>query len=311
MEEDLKTPLEIQFLQDFNKGRQGLPFRMFLFVKDGCRADILETFYGSVSDTDRSPCEDSDFSESNGSGKSFENGGQGRENSMEKSFLLHLQTDGFVGKKSHLNYIRLDRGHKEDISFNQLFVDMDEESEGCFLTVSLHSGLSRYETYLQQRKKSRSEVRGLSVVDSQRLAEHRVSVSHLEGEGFSNQLYQSLVFDSAKHIFNGLIHIAKKAQKTEAYQLNRNLLLGEKAFSVSCPELDVLADDVQAHHGASVSSLDESQELLFYLQSRGLSRDKALEMVLFGAVRGLFSVLEEDVKDQLMSLVLNRLKKRG
>lgn len=307
VERDLKTPLEIQFLQDFNEGRKGLKFRIFLFVKDNCRANILETFYGSVFEREH----EFDLEERNNADSSngaFKNGGGSLP--MEKSILLHLQTDGFVGKKSQLNYIRLDRGQERDVSFNQFFSDMDRGSKGCFLTVSLHSGLSRYETHLQQRKKSRSEVRGLSFVDKQRLAEHRVCVSHLEGEGFSNQLYQSLVFDSAKHVFNGLIHIAKKAQKTEAYQLNRNLLLGDRAFSVSCPELDVLADDVQAHHGASVSSLDESRELLFYLQSRGLSRERSLELVLFGAVRDLFSVMEDQVKDQLMSLVLNRLKER-
>ena len=309
VEKDLKIPLEIQFLQDFSEGRKGLKFRIFLFVKDNCRADIVETFYGSVFEREH----ESDLEERNNADSGngvLKNGVKSKEDSGEKSFLLHLQTDGFMGKKSQMNYIRLDRGQGKDVSFNQFFADMDEESKGCFLTVSLHSGLSRYETHLQQRKRSRSEVRGLSFVDKQRLAEHRVFVSHLEGEGFSNQLYQSLVFDSAKHIFNGLIHIAKKAQKTEACQLNRNLLLGDKAFSVSCPELDVLADDVQAHHGASVSSLDESRELLFYLQSRGLSRDKSLELVLFGAVRDLFSIMEDQVKDQLMSLVLNRLKER-
>ena len=172
------------------------------------------------------------------------------------------------------------------------------------------SGLSRYETYLKQNKKARSEVRGLSLVDKRRLAEHRVCVSHLEEEGFSNQLYQSLVFDSAKHIFHGLIHIAREAQKTEAYQLNRNLLLGERAFCVSCPELDVLADDVQAQHGASVSSLKESKEILFYLQSRGLSYKKSLELVLSDAVWRLLSVMGENIKSALLPLILNNLKEK-
>ena len=298
IEKNLKTPLEIQFLQETFSEQKGLPFRLFIFIRENCRADILETFYGSAS-------EDVGVA-LNGSTPSVE----GDSESLKKSFLLHLQTDCLLEKKSSLNYIRLDQGHEKDVLLNQFFGSMDEESEGCFLTVSLHSGLSRYETYLKQNRKSRSEVRGLSLVDKRRLTEHRVCVSHLEEEGFSNQLYQSLVFDSAKHIFHGLIHIARKAQKTEAYQLNRNLLLGEKAFSVSCPELNVLADDVQAQHGASVSSLEESREIIFYLQSRGLSYKKSLELVLSDAVWRLLSIMGENIKSALLSLVLNSLKEK-
>ena len=284
VEDNLKRPLEIQFLQDSCLWQKTLPFRLFIFIKENCRADMIQTFYGSGLAVD--------------------------DDSLKKSLWLHLQTDCFLEKKASLNYIHLDQGHERDICFQQFFGDMDEEAEGCFLTISLRSGLSRYETYLNQKKKSRAEVRGLSLVDKKRLAEHRVSVSHQEGESFSNQLYQSLVFDSAKHIFHGLIHIAKEAQKTEAYQLNRNLLLGERAFSVSCPELNVLADDVQAHHGASVSSLEESKEVLFYLQSRGLSYRKSLELVLSDAVWRLFSPIKENIKNSLLPLVLNDLKSK-
>ena len=201
VEDSLKIPLEIQFLQESFSKRRGLPFRLFVFVQENCRADIFETFYGGVF-KDKRTVRNSEALSS-------------EENSIDNkhSFLFHLQTDCFLEKGSALNYIRLDQGQERDVCFNQLFGSLDEEAEGSFLTVSLRSGLSRYETSLKQKRKSRSEVRGLSLVDKRRLVEHRVLVSHLEGESFSNQLYQSLIFDSAKHIFRGLIHIAREAQK--------------------------------------------------------------------------------------------------
>lgn len=302
IQESLENPLEIQFLQDSVTGYQGLFFRLFVFVRENCKAQIIETFYGSGADSDFSLAGDAD-NKGNSNKKTSH-----LKDKSDTSFLLQLQTDCFLGKKSQLDYIRLDQATDSDILFNQFFGSLKEDSEGRFLTLSLQAGLSRYETYLNQKKKSRSSLRGLSFLDGKRLAEHRVCVFHFEEDGKSHQLYQSLGFDSSRHIFNGLIHIAKGAQKTKAHQLSRALLLSERAFSLSCPELDVRADDVEAHHGASVSSLDDSRDLLFYLQSRGLSYSKALELVLTGTIHEILSVIGEDLRKSLLPVVLSRLK---
>lgn len=278
VEENLKNPLEIQFLSNPFDGEKNLQFRIFLFIKKNTKAKILETFYGSA----------------------FQ--------SAENSLLFHLQTDCFVEEEAELDYIHLDQSGEKDVFLNHTFGVLYKKARGYFLTMNFKAALNRYETHLKQKKQSRSEVRGLSFVNRDKLTEHRVFVSHLEEKGFSNQLYQSLIFDSAKHIFKGLISIDKEAQKTEAYQMNRNLLLGEKAFSASSPELDVLADDVKAHHGASISSLEENRELLFYLQSRGLNYEKAFELVLFGAIMELLSIIEKNIKNVLLGLIQDFLK---
>ena len=123
IEKDLKNPLEIQFLQDAFSEHRGLPFRLFVFIQENCRADILETFYGSTSED---------------VGVTLNGNTSSVEGDSKKSFLLHLQTDCLLEKGSALNYIRLDQGHERDVLLNQFFGSMDEESEGCFLTVSLH-----------------------------------------------------------------------------------------------------------------------------------------------------------------------------
>lgn len=288
IEKPLRNPLEIQFLFNPFDKQQNFQFRIFLFVKKNAKAEILETFYGSTSQETKNPPE--------------------ANSNEEKSLFFHLQTDCFVEEEAELDYIRLDQGNEKDVFLNHTFGALDKKAKSHFLTMSFKSGFSRYETYLKQKRESHSEVRGLNFVDKKRLTEHRVFISHLEEKGFSNQLYQSFIFDSASHIFKGLISIAKEAQKTDANQLNRNWILGEKAFSASSPELDVLADDVKAHHGASISSLAENKELLFYLQSRGLSYEKAFELVLAGAVLELLSITKKQTKNILLNLIQNLLK---
>lgn len=106
------------------------------------------------------------------------------------------------------------------------------------------------------------------------LQDHRV------GECTSNLLFKGALLDQAKTIFRGVVKVHRDAQKTDAYQTNNNLLLGDEARADSLPILEIEADDVRCSHGATLSTLDE--EDLFYLRSRGLSLETARNMVING-----------------------------
>ena len=265
VEEDLKKPLDIQYIHSLDEeGHRGLNLRSFIFIREGCKAQVLESFYGS------------------------------RYSAKNKNLLVNLQTDGFLEPHSSLHYIRLDQGENEDVQFNQFFGDLEAHSKIYSITLSLNSEVNRYLTEISQKAHSESCVRGLSILNHKKYTDHKVSISHLEESSKSSQWYQSLLFHSAQHIFNGKIHIAKEAQKTDAQQLSKNYLLGDKAYAVSCPELQVLADDVKASHGAFVSSLEENRDMFFYLQSRGLSKSQALNLILSSLVKEAFSVLDDN-----------------
>jgi Fe-S cluster assembly protein SufD len=96
----------------------------------------------------------------------------------------------------------------------------------------------------------------------------------------SDLLYKGALYDRSKTVFRGVIRVFPKAQRTDAYQTNRNLLLSEDAEAVSLPNLEIEADDVKCSHGATVGQLDEEE--LFYLQSRGLNQRQAERLVIFG-----------------------------
>jgi Fe-S cluster assembly protein SufD len=81
-------------------------------------------------------------------------------------------------------------------------------------------------------------------------------------------------------VFRGVIRVFPKAQRTDAYQTNRNLLLSDRAEAISLPNLEIEADDVKCSHGATVGQLDEEE--MFYLRSRGLRARDAERLVIFG-----------------------------
>ena len=277
VEKSLPQPLEIQY--SYHSSQEKSPadnLRNFIFLQKNARVQVLETFYGSVS-----------------------------ENS---SVLLNLQTDVSIEKKASLEFICLDQGKEKDAFFNHFYCKMSAEAKANLFTLSLQSGTSRFLTHLLQKEKSISEIRGLSLLGGGKHTEHQVTAEHLGKEGRSHQFYQSLLFQSARHIFKGMTRIKKAAQKTEAQQLNRNLILGERALAVSAPELDIKADDVKANHGSSTASLEENHALLFYLQSRGIKTPQALNLLLSSLIKETFSPLSPNTRRVLEPLIQDHLR---
>jgi Fe-S cluster assembly protein SufD len=127
---------------------------------------------------------------------------------------------------------------------------------------------------------SRSDMLGLYFARGKQHFDHNTRQDHVSPQANSDLLYKGALYDESRTIFRGVIRVFKDAQRTDAYQTNRNLLLSDRAEAVSLPNLEIEADDVKCSHGATVGQLDEEQ--MFYLRSRGLDRETAERLVLFG-----------------------------
>ena len=103
-------------------------------------------------------------------------------------------------------------------------------------------------------------------------------MNHVKGHCVSNQIIRGVLDDTARGVFQGKVHVAQDAQKTDGQQMSRALLLSRKAEADAKPELEIYADDVLCAHGATVGELDENQ--LFYLQSRGIDGNTARAMLI-------------------------------
>ena len=125
-----------------------------------------------------------------------------------------------------------------------------------------------------------SELLGLYFGDEDQHFDHNTSQDHIAPDTGSDLLYKGALDDRAQSAFRGIIRVHRGAQRTDAYQTNRNLLLSDECRANSLPNLEIEADDVKCSHGATVGQLDS--EALFYLLSRGLSQQQAERLVVLG-----------------------------
>jgi len=114
---------------------------------------------------------------------------------------------------------------------------------------------------------------GLYVAGGTQLVDNHTAVYHSKPHCNSNELYKGIIGGKAHAVFNGKIFVEKDAQKTNAYQSNKNILLSNDAVINAKPQLEIFADDVKCTHGATTGQMDD--EALFYLRSRGINEDDA------------------------------------
>jgi Fe-S cluster assembly protein SufD len=140
------------------------------------------------------------------------------------------------------------------------------------------------------------------------LADNHTVVDHQKPNSFSNELYKGIMDGNSKGVFNGKIYVRPHAQKTNAFQSNRNILMSETASINTKPQLEIWADDVKCSHGCTIGQLDE--EALFYLQARGIPHQSAKAMLLYAfALDVLTSIKNETLKAYLDQLISERLHK--
>ncbi len=132
-----------------------------------------------------------------------------------------------------------------------------------------------------------SFINGLHVLSGDSQAESRTHIEHTAPSTTSHQLYKSIVRDKAHSIFFGRILVRREAQLTQAYQLNKNLILGPEGRVNTKPQLEIFADDVKCSHGAAIGQMDEDQ--IFYLQARGIDREAAASLLVQGFIQDVLS----------------------
>lgn len=133
---------------------------------------------------------------------------------------------------------------------------------------------------------------GIALVRGRQHCDNTTDVDHAKRHGHSSQTYKNVLDDRARSVFQGRIHVAPDSQKTDAHQMNRNLLLSRNAQADSKPELIIHADDVKCSHGATVGDLDK--DALFYLQSRGIDGITARNLMVRGFAAEMIDELPDD-----------------
>jgi Fe-S cluster assembly protein SufD len=126
---------------------------------------------------------------------------------------------------------------------------------------------------------------GLYVLNDQQHIDHHTLIDHAQPKGTSREYYKGVIGDRARAVFNGKVRVRADAQKTDAQQSNKNLLLSDTAEIDTKPQLEIYADDVQCAHGATVGQLDDNA--LFYLRARGIDTSNARAMLIHAFARDM------------------------
>ena len=147
---------------------------------------------------------------------------------------------------------------------------------------------------------------GLTVGRDNQAGNFYVRVDHAHPHGSSQQLFKSVLDGKARSVFDGMIHVRPHAQKTDARQNSRNLLLSKQALAQSNPRLEILADDVKCGHGSSTGFLDPNAE--FYLRARGIPAAQARAMLVYAfANDSLNAIRLNPLRERLARLLAGRL----
>lgn len=204
-------------------------------------------------------------------------------------------TELFVGAGAQVRYINAqDLGRQVyDLRTQTALLERDSRLE--WLTVNLGARVSRSTQHsILRGAGAEALVTGLYLPDGRQHIAFDTLQDHIAGNCLSDLLYQGALLGKSRSVYEGTIRAWPGAQKTNAYQSNRNLLLSKKARADSLPQLEIEANDLRCTHGATVSQVDDDQ--VFYLMSRGIPRDAAVRLIVEGFFQPSLDRLPESLE---------------
>ena len=151
-------------------------------------------------------------------------------------------------------------------------------------------------------------INGIMLLNGDQHHELKTNVNHKYENCKSSQLIKSVLLDKSSGTYQGKIYVDKSAQKTNGYQLSKALILSEQSEFNSKPELEIYADDVKCSHGSTTGNIDENS--IFYLMSRGLTKDQASKMIVEGFLNeAIQTITEPDIQLLISQLFRERINK--
>ncbi len=172
-----------------------------------------------------------------------------------------------------------DGGNVYNITDNT-YVRQEAKSICNVTTLSLSGGITRNVLQFDVNgERAESHMYGLYLLQNEEHVDNRTLVNHNVANCESNELYKGILGGKSTGVFNGKIVVKQAAQKTNAFQSNRNILLSNDANIYTKPQLEIFADDVKCSHGATSSQIEDSE--LFYLQTRGITKEVARGLLIF------------------------------
>jgi Fe-S cluster assembly protein SufD len=223
--------------------------------------------------------------------------------------LANGATEIFAEEGARVNWVRVQGwgANTVHLATDRLIAGRDARITTLNLTLGAEIARSDIQCVLQ-KPGAHVDMLGLYITDETQHFDHETLQDHVAPHASSNLLFKGALRGKGRSVFRGLIRVHPGAQRTDAYQTNRNLILSNDARADSLPNLEIAADDVRCSHAATVGQLDEEE--IFYLLSRGIGKREAVRLVVFGFFAEVLDQLPDSldgVRQELVGTIERKL----
>lgn len=223
-------------------------------------------------------------------------------------FVVTQVTEVYAEASAQVDVYELEENSEKVTRLNNVFSRQKENSHVVTSGITLHNGYTRNNYHFRlEGEYAEAHVGGLAICDKSQHIDNFAFLDHAVPHCTSNELFKNVLQDKATGVFCGKILVEKDAQKTLAYQTNRNLCASEEAQMFSKPQLEIYADDVKCSHGLTTGQLDE--DALFYMRARGIDQEEARLLLMVAFTRDVVDLIRIDtLQDRLTSLIDKRFR---
>jgi Fe-S cluster assembly protein SufD len=228
--------------------------------------------------------------------------------SVNSSFFTNAVTELVIGDRAAIEHVKFQDESQSAYHMAAIYAHLGRGSRAWMHSIATGARLSRNNIHTKLAGEGLECVlNGLYLTRGDQLADHHMIVEHGQPHCASHEYYNGILDGRSKGVFHGRILVRQAAQKTDAKQTNRNLLLSEEATVDTKPQLEIYADDVKCTHGATVGQLNE--ESIFYLRTRGIGAQTARRMLIHAFAGEITErVRHRPAREELDQLVWDRLE---
>ena len=269
----VETPIQVTFVTDAEHADQASFPRLLIVAEENSSATLIESYVST----------------------------------RNQQYFTNAVAEIVIKDGARLEHYRMQR--ESDKAFHTSMTSASLGRSSSYNTTSINLGgrLARHDiSVVLDHEGAECWVDGLYLAGADQHMDTHSVIDHQQPHCTSHQLYKGILDGNARAVFNGKIFVREGAQKTDAMQTNKNLLLSQQARIDTKPQLEIYADDVKCAHGAAVGQID--QEELFYLQARGINPELGRSLLTYGFAEEVIGKIKIDsIRSQLDEIVLRQL----
>ncbi len=269
----VEQPVILRFVSDARAGNTGCISRIIVAAEENAQVKFVESF------------------RTLGDSRSFTN----------------VVTEISVEPSANVEYYKVQIESENTHHIGTTQVRMLDRSQFYAATVTLQGGFVRNNLNIEiDGQYCEAHMYGLYLPDGRQHIDNHTLADHRQPNSYSNELYKGVLLDQSVGVFNGKVFVRPDAQKTNAYQSCKNVVLSPGAKMNTKPQLEIFADDVKCSHGTTTGQLDD--EALFYLRSRGIPKKEALGLLMFAFCEDVLSNIRiAPIREHLEKIVAQKL----